>query len=43
MASRSAGAIYSVLAWRLLLKVSRVFEPGVSTVVPDAVIEMAEP
>jgi O-antigen/teichoic acid export membrane protein len=38
-----AGAIYSVLAWWLLLKVSRVFEPGVSTVVPDAVIEMAEP
>ncbi len=38
-----AGAIYSVLGWWLLLKVSRSFEPGVSTVVPDAVVEMAEP
>jgi hypothetical protein len=38
-----SGAIYTVLAWWLLLKVSRTFVPGVSEVVEDPVAEMAEP
>jgi O-antigen/teichoic acid export membrane protein len=38
-----AGAIYSVLAWWLLVRVSRAFVPGVNEVVPDVVVEMAEP
>ena len=38
-----SGAIYSVLAWWLLLKLSRAFVPGVSAVVDDPVAEMAEP
>ena len=38
-----SGAIYSVLAWWLLLKVSRTFVPGANAVVEDPVAEMAEP
>ena len=38
-----AGAIYSVLGWWLLVRVAHRFVPGVSTVVEDPVVEMAEP
>ncbi len=38
-----AAAIYSLLGWRLLLRVSHGFVPGVDPVVSDAVAEMAEP
>jgi O-antigen/teichoic acid export membrane protein len=38
-----AAAVYSVLAWWLLVRVARGFVPGASEVVPDAVVEMAEP
>ncbi len=38
-----AGAIYSVLAWRLLMKVARAFVPGTSAVVTDVVAEVSEP
>jgi hypothetical protein len=39
----ASGAIYSVLAWWLLMKVARTFVPGISAVVDDPVAEMVEP
>jgi O-antigen/teichoic acid export membrane protein len=38
-----AGAIYTVLAWYVLVKVARVFVPGTSAVVQDVVAEVSEP
>ncbi|HVT41964.1 MAG TPA: hypothetical protein VHD39_03190, partial [Acidimicrobiales bacterium] len=39
----ASGAVYSLLGWALLLRVAHRFVPGVSDVVEDAVVEMAEP
>jgi O-antigen/teichoic acid export membrane protein len=38
-----AGAIYSVLAWRVLVKVAGDFAPGPDAVVEDVVAEVSEP
>jgi len=38
-----AGAVYSGLAWWVLVKVARAFVPGVSEVVADPVAEVSEP
>jgi O-antigen/teichoic acid export membrane protein len=38
-----AGAIYSVLAWRVLVKVAHAFVPGPTAVVTDIVAEVSEP
>jgi O-antigen/teichoic acid export membrane protein len=38
-----AGALYTVLSWRVLVKVARPFVPGASPVVADVVAEVSEP
>jgi hypothetical protein len=38
-----AGAIYSALSWRLLVKLAHAFVPGTSEVVDDVVAEISEP